>query len=280
MASTNITDMAGALSPLTLHSAAAHQAQIVESGVPHRRYAVSVTNQHGLQIEEIDDVDTYAEPPARPEGTRTVADLESFLAELSRRGLGESGTLWGNATRGNLTAVYNDHTDEPGWRDDKLALQLTQDPDWLAWHALSGEFYGQETFGDKIEELLHTVISPDQADLLEIIDSVRASTSGQFESRIQRADGSQKLVYSQEHSVRAGRTGELEVPQTISLELRPWENHPEVYPVEAYFRVRVADGRLHLAVKLKPTRQIVRAAWADLANRVTEHTAKPVYAVS
>lgn len=269
-----------------------HPADIVDSDLPHRKYAIAVTEENGLQVEVLEtDPQSIAEHPYRVTGERTVTDLDSFLAELARRPLGLSGTLWGNAQRGVLTAIYNDHyyghTDDgvpaidiAGWRDDKLNLTLTKDEDWSAWHALSDHYYGQQEFGDRIEALLHTVISPDQADLLEVIDSIRASTSGEFESGIERANGGQKLTYKQEHTVRAGRAGQLEVPQTITLELRPWEGHPDVYPVEAYFRVRIREGNLALAVKLKPTRQIVRAAWATLTNTVTEATSKPVYAVA
>ncbi|TDH57528.1 DUF2303 family protein [Mycobacterium eburneum] len=266
-----------------LGAAVAHtpnDAQIVDGGVTNVRYAVSVTEQHGLQLVTIDERD-HQGYPHRATGTRTVSELDSFLAELERRPLYEDGTLWGSAHRGRLTAVYNDHTiDDAGWRDDRLELALATDPDWHAWHELSGKFFRQEEFGDRIEELLHTVTKPDQAELLEIIDSVRASTRGEFESGIERADGSQRLTYKVEHTVKAGRSGQLEVPQVIVLELRPWDGHPQTYGVAGYFRVRVNEGVLTLAIKLKPTRQIVRQAWADLTEQVTEDTGKPVYAIS
>jgi uncharacterized protein YfdQ (DUF2303 family) len=259
-----------------------HPAAVVDSPLPHKRYAVAVTEQNGLQVQELAfDPQEINPNPYRVTGERTVTDLDSFLAELDRRGLYETGTLWGNAQRGILTAVYNDHHGETaGWRDDRLTLKLAADEDWTTWHNLSGKYFRQQEFGDKIEELLHTIINPDQAELLEIIDSVRASTSGEFESAIERSNGGQKLVYKQEHSVKAGRTGQLEVPRYVTIELRPWEGHPETYEVEAYFRTQVKDGALGLAIKLKPTRQIVRTAWTTLTTAVIEQTRKPVYAVT
>lgn len=265
-----------------------HEAQIIETDLPHIKFAVAVTERHGQQINQIavpeDQVSPY---PMRAKGDRRVADLPSFLAELKRRKLLDGvSTLWGNGDRGQIIAVYNDHdsladTDgHAGWRDDLLTLTLAADPDWKAWHALSGKFMPQNTFGDTIEELLHTIVDPDQADLLEIIDSVRASTSGEFEQSIDRSNGGQKLVYKTEHQVKAGRTGQLEVPQFITLGLVPWENHPTIYNVEAYFRVKIHEGNLSLAVKLKPTRQFLRAAWTEVTNAVTDQTGVPVYAVS
>lgn len=267
-----------------------HQAQVIDGLLPHQKHAIAVTEDHGLQVKTI-EIDPKSFPtPLRVTGERTVADLDSFLAELERRPLDQisnTGTLWGSATRGVLTAIYNDHdgaiaTNEPGagWRDDKLTLSLTPDRDWAAWHKISGTYFGQNEFGDLIEELLHTVVSPDQAELLEVIDSIRASTSGAFESKIERANGGQKLTYKQEHNVTAGRSGQLEVPQTITLKLRPWENHPETYDVEAYFRTRVSNGTLGLAIKLKPTAQILRDAWYAITQAVSGQTGKPVLAVA
>lgn len=267
-------------------SRAPHPAQIIDGLLPHQRYAVAVTDENGLQVHEIDVPADSFPVPLRVKGERTVTDLDSFLAELARRPLdqtGTSGTLWGAAKSGVLTAIYNDHDadgQKAGWRDDKLTLRLTPDEDWARWHQLSGQLFTQNDFGDIIEELLHTITSPDQADLLEIIDSIRSSTSGEFESKIERAHGGLKLTYREDHNVSAGKGRELEVPQIITLDLRPWEGHPETYPVEAYFRTRVNQGSLGLGVRLKPTNQVLREAWYTITQSVAGQTGKPVYAVA
>ncbi len=288
----NAESLAGLADLATITTAsvehAPHEAQIIDGTVPNMRYAVAVTEQNGLEVHPIDERDaaTVAAPhPVRPKGTRTVTDVESFLAELDRRPLPlSSSTLWGNASRGQIHAVYNDHAGtagdgSAGWRDDILALQLTADPDWVTWHKISGVYMPQGQFGDTIEELRHCITSPDQADLLEIIDSIRASTKGEFESSPNRANGAQTLVYKVEVSTRAGTAGrELEVPEHIMLSLRPWEGHPKLYDVPAYFRLDITEGRLKLAVKLFPTREIIRQAWADLTAQITTRIDIPVYA--
>lgn len=257
--------------------------QIVDSDIPGLQHVIAITEQDGLEVQAI-DVSSLHPIPRRPAGTRTVSDVDSFLAELNRRPLRDQGTLWGNADRGHITAVYNDHVtvddeiDRGGWRDDKLDLQLTNDPDWQTWHHISGKYYPQEQFGDIIEELRHTITSPDQADLLETIDSIRASTRGEFDSTIQRATGGQKLTYKKEINARAGAVGrQLEIPQHITMTIRPWEGHPNLYEVHAYFRLNITEGSLKLAVKLFPTREILREAWKDLTTTITDEIAKPVY---
>lgn len=248
---------------------------------PHRRYVTAVTEQHGLQVEEIDE-ESIAPIPFRAKGTRTVSEVTSLLDELTRRPLTPGiSTLWGDYEKGVVTAVYNDHSSTvPGWRDDRLMLQLAMDPDWVAWHKVSGEWFGQEKLGDILEELLHTVIAPDQAELLEVVDSIKASTKGSFESRIDRQDGAQALTYTHEVTASAGRSSSkrLEIPKQILLRLRPWEGHVDTYDITAMFKLRVSGGDLSLGVKLQPTQQILRTAWADMLKPVVAQTAIPVLA--
>ncbi|BDY33187.1 DUF2303 family protein [Mycolicibacterium mageritense] len=260
-----------------------NSADITATNEPHTRVAVAVTEEHGLQTHRLVEDEDHYPNPWRAKGTRTVSEVDSFLAELARRPLPDTiGTLWGNAQRGHLSAIYNDHdtTDGPaGWRDDVLALTLKKDPDWVSWHDISGKYFPQYEFGDRIEELRHTISAPDQADLLEIIDSVRASTKGEFESSISRANGGQTLTYKKEISAQAGAVGRvLEVPEHIVLSLRPWEGHPKLYEVPAYFRLNVTEGQLKLAIKLFPTNEIVRTAWGDLTQKIVDAVGKPVLA--
>lgn len=279
----NITDLAGDID--AIQGLGAYAPRVIlnqfDSETPFRRYVAAIGGENGLELETIDEEDLQPFP-RRASGDRTVSEVDSFLAELDRRPLNGNGTLWGTADCGKLTAIYNDHDAESphigGWRDDRLVLQLRKDADWTAWHNLSGKAFRQQEFGDQVEELLHTVVDPDQADLLEIIDSIRASSTGEFESSIERANGAQKAVYKTEVQARAGRTGQLEVPQQITLRLRPWEGHDVVYDIDAHFRLRIDNSHLLLTIKLKPTRQIIRQAWEDVTSKVTAAVNKPVYA--
>ncbi|MCV7255274.1 DUF2303 family protein [Mycobacterium hackensackense] len=270
------------------------QIAVVGTNIDGLTHVAATTATGGLDLKTIDD-EQHLETPRRAKGTRTVSETLSFLDELDRRPLAIGvSTLWGDYTKGKLAAVYNDHdTDDAGWRDDRLVLQLVDDPDWVRWHQVSGKWFNQYDFGDLVEELLHTVSSPDQADLLEIINSIRASQSGKFESKIERSTSDQELTYTQETTATAGTsTRKLEVPKTITLRLRPWEGHvgapvegeslpPQwlgTYEVEAWFRLHVAGGELKLAIKLKPTQQLLRQAWAEMVNAIVDKTNIPVLA--
>jgi uncharacterized protein YfdQ (DUF2303 family) len=251
---------------------------IIQTGVQGHFYLAAATAENGLEVEEKDYRHLLpGTRPARTLGTRVVADLDSFKNELGRKELTDESTIWANAERLQVVAIYNDHTNElTGFRDDQLQLQLVMDQEWKAWHDLSGKYLGQEDFGDAIEELLHTVILPDQADLMEVIESVRVSTGSTFESAIRRSDGQQQLSYKEESTTTAGRTREIEVPQMIRIAVAPFEGYNLKYEIDAYFRTRVVNGRLMLCIKLKPTRNVLIAAWKDLRDEITTFAERPV----
>lgn len=250
---------------------------IIDTEVPGLSYAVSST-EHGPRVAAVDyrtELEDHA--PLRRTGTRIVAELDSLFEEVSRRPLFEHSTLWASPSANVVTVIYDDHTNEQArHREDRLTLSLTADEDWLAWHELSGRYLGQEEFGDAIEELLHSVVSPDHADLMEIIESIRVSTGSQFESGIRRSDGAQTLSYREDQTTSAGRSRDLEVPQTIRLKLRPFAGIPQWYELDAWFRIRVVSGQLRLAIKLKPTRPILEAAWDDLRASIGSKLERPV----
>lgn len=270
--------------PLLTGDFTPQQLKVVETGITDVKVIASVSQTEGLEVEIVDLRPQRAEAPTRASSVadRHVIDVMSFLDELARRPLTECGTLWGCDRVGKVTAVYNDHptsATEYGHADDEFVMQLTADDDWSRWHNLSGSWHSQQDFGDIIEDLLHTVVSPDQAELLEIIDSIRASTKGEFQSEIERSSGSQKATFNREVTATAGRTVQLEIPKTITLRLRPWEGHATFYEVQAWFRLRVNSGQLSLSIKLFPTRQIVRNAWAEVVTKIAETTGKPVLAL-
>ncbi|QKY79986.1 hypothetical protein PQD13_gp74 [Gordonia phage Clawz] len=264
------------LEPLSLENPI--QVVVINGQAEGVRQVVAVSNEHGLQTEILDEREMLREP-LYIESERYVSDAASFLEEIKRKPLPDTNaaTFWGVMDRGVITLIYDDHTSEKaGNRSDRLTLNLQTDEDWRAWHNLSGKYMGQEQMGDYLEDLAHTIVSPSAAEMLEVVDSIRASSKGEFESKIERTSGSVKIGYSQDTTAKAGRKGQLEVPDAILLRLRPWEGHDTFYDVPAQFRFRVREAELGLAIKLKPTRQILRQAWSDLTDQVAQVTGESV----
>lgn len=251
---------------------------VVRTDVPGLAFAVSSTAERGLQVAPI-DFRRDLPLPARVDDTRIVTDVASLFSEVDRRPLFEASTIWASEAEHRVTVIYDDHHGTQAQRRaDRLSLALRVDEGWTAVHKFSGEFMAQEEFGDVMEELLPYVVDPEHADLMEVIESIRVSNNGVFESGIRRSDGQQTLTYREEMTTSAGAVRPLEVPKTMTFRVPRFEGTPFAYDLEAWFRLRVVGGSLRLAYKLKPTRQIEQKAWGDVRTEVAEQLGQPVYA--
>lgn len=248
---------------------------------------IAANGENGLETRV---VDVRAEAPAafapRTVNDRVVTDTASFLAEITRRPLLDAvSTVWGNRQKGEITAVY-DELDRNARGDytrrgDRLILRFVPDPDWATLTGTAdGKFHDQDTFGDMIEAAGHLITSHPAAELMEIVDSVRTSSKGSFESRIRRDTGTQYLTYSEEVSAKAGSsTKPLEVPREITLSARPFEDYPLV-EVKCWLRLRVNQGQLGLGLFPQPYQHLVRDAWAHVTTELAEKLEVPVYAAN
>lgn len=235
-------------------------------------------------------VDVRAEAPSafapRTVNDRVVTDTASFLAETIRRPLiTNQSTVWGNRSQGEVTVVYDELVaaadDDYTRRADRLILRFVPDPDWATLRkAADGQFHSQDEFGDLIEAAGHLITSHPAAELMEIVDSVRASSKGAFESKIRRDTGAQHLVYSEEVSTKAGSSSRpLEVPREITLSARPFEDYPEV-EVTCWLRLRISQGQLFLGLFPQPYEHRVRDAWTHVTSQLAEALNVPVYAAN
>lgn len=247
---------------------------------------VAANGENGLETEVIDlRQEAPAAFPPRSVADRVVTDTASFLAEIARRPLlPDLSTVWGDRKKGEVTAVYDElpanAVHDYTRRADHLVLRFVPDPDWATlFKAADGGWHDQEEFGDLIESAGHLITSHTAADLMEIVDSVRASKSGSFESRIRRDTGSQHLSYSEDVTAKAGTAGTLEVPRTITLTARPFEDYPQI-DVTCWLRVRISQGQLYLGLFPQPYQHLVRDAWTHVTGELADNLGVSVYAAN
>lgn len=265
----------------------AESVQLIEDLADGPIYLVTANGSEGLETKVVDVRGEAPDAfPPRAVANRVVTDTDSFVAEITRRPLSEGqSTVWGNRERGEIVAVYDelqsfanmDYTN----RADRLVLKFVDDPDWATlFRAADAKFHTQEEFGDLIEAAGHLFQSHQAADLVEIIDSIRSSSSGKFESKIRRDTGSQHLTYSEEVSATAGTASKpLEVPREVTLAARPFEDYPLVQ-VECWLRLRVQQGNLGLGLFPKPYKHLVRDAWKVVTGGIADKLKVPVYAAN
>jgi uncharacterized protein YfdQ (DUF2303 family) len=233
-------------------------------------YAVTVPD--GGRVEILDrDLDQYRAYPRRTTGRFTVRTPASLVAYLAKHGLEET-ELWADLDRRSVTAVINAHRGAdsvPGWGDHRATLQLVTTASWDAWAGNDGKLLDQVAFAEFIEQRLPDFQDPTGADVLELAQSFQAARSGKFESSKRLTSGETTLVWVENTAAAAGKSGEIAIPDVLSLGLQPFHNGP-LYKVTARFRYRMYDGRLTLGYVLERPEDVLKVAFDEVVTAISD----------
>ncbi len=215
------------------------------------------------------------EPPAKT-GTVKVATPEALRTYAERHLDGDHSTLWAEIDDGRLTVIFNDHSNysPAGWADHRVVLQMARAREWVDWTDLSGTWVGQEELAVFLEEHLHHVSDPDGSTLLDVTQTLHATSNVTFTSSKRLADGTQQLVWDEDIQAAAGRGQQTQIPTDLTLHLRPWVGVDEV-PVAGKFRFRISHGDLKLRVDLLNVAEASRESVEQSAHEVADALGLP-----
>lgn len=220
--------------------------------------------------------DARAENPRRITGNPTVHTHDSFEEYVTRHRTREL-EVWADDKTSTVTAVFDSHADQAGWGQHRLTLQLRQTADWQVWAGQSGKMLRQVDFAEFIEDNVENIVAPPSADMLELAQSFQANNNVVFESSKFLDSGHRQLVYKENVEAKAGRRGELDIPNHFELALQPYVGL-ETYRVRARFRYRIVDGDLLLGYKLDRPDDVLRIAFDDTVTKISDDLTQPVLA--
>lgn len=216
--------------------------------------------------------------PARKTGHVSFTEHESLAAYVNGHKADDATTLWADRDKGTIVAVLNDHSTlaTAGWGDHRATLTLQQSPAWKAWSAANGRTFEQVAFADFIEDRLADVDKPDGAHLLEVAQSIQATKGVVMKSAARLDNGEVKFRYEEQVDAKAGQQGDLTIPTRLALGIAPFDGL-DLYRVEARLRFRLANGSVSFSVHLDRPEDVLRAAFAAVADAVADATELPVF---
>lgn len=218
-------------------------------------------------IDMIGQRSRYHLHPRRIIGHPSVYTHQAFEAYVSNHRTSEL-EVWADDQRGTVVAVFDSHDHEhAGWGEHRLTLQLRQTPDWQTWTGLSGKMIKQVDFAEFIEDNIDNIVNPSSADMLELAQSFQANSGVTFESSKFLDSGHRQLEYRESVEAKAGRRGQLEIPNYFELALQPYIGL-DTYRVKARFRYRINDGDLLLGYKLDRPDDVLRTAFTDTVEQI------------
>ncbi|MBA4865960.1 DUF2303 family protein [Streptomyces sp. PSKA54] len=213
--------------------------------------------------------------PPRKTGSTTVRDATSWIAYWVKHSDGNS-EVYSDSERLTVTAVLDAHTDQTArWSGHRLVLSLRQTDAWKQWLQFDGKLLGQEQFAEFLEDHLPELLEPSSADMLEIAQSIQATSKVDFQSGTRLRDGQRQLQYVETTTAKAGQKGQLTIPETFVVGLVPFEGS-EGYRLTARLRYRIEGSGLRMGYKLERPGDILRTAFADVVAAIGEQIDAPV----
>ncbi|NEB57617.1 DUF2303 family protein [Streptomyces griseus] len=209
--------------------------------------------------------------PARKSGSTLVRDVDSFLAYFDKHG-DDNSEVYADVESRTITAVLDAHTaDDARWGGHRLELSLRATSAWRAWMGADNELMSQGAFAEFIEDNLVDLVEPTAATMLELAESFEVTTSAEFQSSQRLDSGARKFSYVEEQTGKAGHKGEITIPATLTLALRPFEG-TEPYAVTARFRYRLdrQKGELRLGFKIERPEDTLASAFNDIRTLVDD----------
>lgn len=228
----------------------------------------------GYRLDDLDlsKYDHLRDRPRRLMGTATLHQPISWLAYVARHA-GPGTEVFADVTEDRVTAVLDGPestpgSSRPGWGQHRAVLDLTPSDAWRAWTNVHDRWLTQDAMAEHLEARTPDLVEPDAATMLEIAQTIKATTGVKFESRSVLHNGERQLRYVESIDGQAGQRGDLTIPQQLTLRLQPWRGADLAVPVTARFRYRINGGQLALGVVLDRITEVKDAAWAALVDEL------------
>jgi len=221
----------------------------------------------------VHSLEEHLDAPLRQRGEVVVHDPTDFAQLVNRLADAHRSMVYADVDSSRIVAVFDDHGQDglTGWRQHRATLTLKADADWELWTSHNNRLMRQDAFATLLEDVAHTVVTPDAATMLEVATGFRASRRAEFSSEIDVQSGDVKLAYQEVTDAKAGRTrsGDVEIPREFTIRIAPWRG---VDPVEVKARLRydVDKGQLGIGFSLLRADRARDDAFATLINRIRE----------
>lgn len=226
--------------------------------------------------QEVIDTDRYLTVPrGYPTFNRILDAPDDFIEFLKARDEGHT-EIWAHLSDDRTAITVNAWLDADGHRRRQVGLRFATTQRWRDWQAIDGKLYEQAPFAEFIESYAGDIQQPDAATMLEVAQSLRASTATVFESSQKLSNGETRFVYKEDLEGKAGKAGDLSIPDQISIAVQPFTSSG-AFKIDAKFRYRIVNRELRLGVKFLNADRMVERVFDETVEALREADVAPVY---
>lgn len=220
----------------------------------------------GVKLEDKSDL---LNRPLRLVATKAFVDPESFANYIVRYKTDASLIVAKRAANVIEASLdYHDANDLPSWNFHKAVLNVAKHEDYKAWEKLCAEPINQTQFAEAVDDLMHTIASPEGAVLQDMILKFQALRDVRFSSAINLTDGTCALAYSEQETNTENRAA---FPTKMTLVLPVFEGDITT-KCEVRIRYRCRDNKLTFSLSIARKSDIERKAWLEICEAVKNLT--------
>lgn len=208
--------------------------------------------------------------PFRPRGTTNVRSVDSLIkiADMFAEEQPGRQVAFNYLDQRSITVIHNYLG---GWGDHRAVYVTEPTPEWAAWQELDGRMMNQTTFAELLQDLRHTIVEPDAADIVQIARTFTATKKAHFESGVRLESGDVQFSFAEETQAKAGpRGGTVEIPETITLNLPLFRDSFTTSKVTLEFRYDASPDGLKLGYRIERKAALIETAWAELVDQAKD----------
>jgi uncharacterized protein YfdQ (DUF2303 family) len=229
-------------------------------------------------------LDCYAEP--RRKDTRTFSDANSLIAYVNRFKTPQT-QIFAEKENGKVSAIIDylgeskdAETAKKGATFEHVANLLCKtSEEFEGWSKIARKYIPQSAFAEFLDEHYAEVSEPPGVELREIALTLETEIGSSFKSATRMRDGTGAQSWSVNMTTKAGATGQLEVPEKITLRIPLFEGGTYL-DLDARLRIRVTDGEASFIILPNKWQEVRRIAFADLCEEIQVKTQVALYFVA
>jgi uncharacterized protein YfdQ (DUF2303 family) len=186
----------------------------------------------------VHQLDNCMDTPRRVESHIAISDLESFIQYINRYKEPSTIIKFSKSREGTVeaTAVIDFHQapsaefmeNAPSWGSHTVTFSTEATTAWKTWTGSDERMMNQAKFADFIYQNIVDIQEPVGADMLEIIQTLKATAKGEFKN-MKELKGSYEIINRMEVTATSGAVDkELTLPESMKVSLVPFYGGPAI----------------------------------------------------
>jgi uncharacterized protein YfdQ (DUF2303 family) len=218
----------------------------------------SMTGQFGIVPDgfKIEAMEKFQRTPDRHRATHMFVAVAS-LAEYLNRFATPDTMICADYAAAKISAIIDgDAPDTPSHREHKAGFSAQLSDKVKAWLGICGKPLSQVQFGLFLEDRAVDVVTPDAADVMEMVMKFDATKKVSFKSSTRLHDGSRQFQYVEDNDTRGGVT----LPDHFIIQA-PVYRGMEPQRIKFMVRYRIEEGSLRFQVEMHDRDEVMRDAF-------------------